>query len=304
MKKILSSHLMLALGISLSVLSPALAEQPAYPELKTASGFSRTLQNVTGFTPMSGWIANRILRKELGEHVQGKLKSKLTPFSGTDLLGRKAKRIHITGQNVLMEGFIPLSRFSFENKDSMPLMLSKGHHAFLLRPVDFNVTATMTEADINRMLQSEKAKTFLSNMKVKIPPFGGQAFDALEPSVTLDGDRVIIESRMNLHEAPPENALPVKVSGKIGAEKSALTLSDLDLQIEGIQDTEPIALVVENYFSELVDFKKLKVDRHRLIMRFNQTEIRDKELRLIGTLTIEPDPKALKKYLGQAAAKP
>lgn len=271
--------------------------------MKTASAFNRTFQTLTGFTPLSGFIANRVLSRELHRHVQGSLHSRLTLFSGSDLLGRKAKGIRISGQNVMLEHYIPLSEFHFESKPNMPLYLSKGSRPILLRPVEFQVSAIMTEADINHMLTSEQGRKMLTGMKVSIPPFGPQYLDIITPSVKLDGDRLSIVSLLNTHDAPPENALPIQVSGKITAEKSSLALSDLDLQIEGMQHTEEIEQLIENYFSELVDLSHIKVERHRLKISIEKSELADHQLNLQATVSVEPDKKALKKALQKAAQK-
>jgi hypothetical protein len=294
-----------ALSLASQLLLPtsgfADSDRPAYPEFKTASGFSRVLQNITGFTPITGWVANRILKRELNRHVQGKLHSRLTLFSGTDLLGGKAKSITITGHNVLLDGYIPISDFRFESKNDMPLYLSKGNRPILLKPVEFKVSALMTEADMNRMMSSEKGRKLLTGMKVTIPPFGAQYLDFMQPSIKLDGGLVTIESQINRNGAPIENALPVKVSGKIAAENSALVLSDLDLQVEGIRDTEEIEQLVEDYFSELVDLNHLKVERHRVKVKIEKSRLVDHRLHLEATVIAEPESKALKKFLSQGS---
>jgi len=281
-----------------SLLSGVFAadNEPIYPEVKTASGFSRGLQKVTGFTLLTGWIANRIVHRELNRHVKGDLDSDLKLFSGTDLLRGKARGFSIAGKNVMLDDFISLSEFRFENEKDMPIFVKADKRPFLLRPVQFKVSAMMSEADINRMLQSEKGQKFLTNMKVTMPPFGAQSFDALEPSVDIDGGRLVIRSLMNLHGAPKENALPVTVHGKIAAENSRLSLSDLDLDIEGIEGTDAMAQVIEDYFGELVNLNHIKISRHRVKVAVQTSELKDDGLYLEALLTVEPDKKTLEKY--------
>jgi hypothetical protein len=285
--------------------SPCWAEKPLssadYPALKMASAFSRTVQAVTGFTPLSGWIANRIIRKELSKHVQGDLHSHLTLFSGTDLLGRKAKTLTISGHNVLLGGFVPLTDFQLTNLPDKPFVLSAGKRPILLRPVQFKLSIVMTEADMNQMLHSEKGRAMLTAIKLNLPPFGAQAMDMLNPVVALDGDKMIIQTLMNMHDAPPENALPVTVSGRLAAQDSRLKLSSLDLRIEGVQDTDAMAPFIENYFGELVNLNHLKIARHRVKAAVQTSELADHRLHLEALLTIEPQRKALEKALKAAS---
>jgi len=296
------------LALLSSVLSPAASlagqDQPAYPKIKIASPINRTFQAVTGFTPLSGLVANRLLHRELARHIQGNLHSRLSLFSGSDLFGRKVRGIRISGRNVLLENYIPLSEFRFESQSDTPLYLSKNKRPILLRPAEFKVSATMTEADMNRMLSSERGQRLLTGMKVSIPPFGPQYLDVINPSVKLEGDRLNIASLLNTHGSPPENALPIQVSGRVYAENSSLALSDLDLRIEGMQNTDDIEQLIENYFSELVDLSHIKVERHRLKIHIEKSEVTDHTLNLQATVSVTPDKKALKKALQKAAKKP
>lgn len=293
--------LMTSLAVGASILAPGLgfAEKDpiVYPELKTASAFSRVLQTITGITPVSSLVANRLLKRELRRHVKGDLQSRVTLFSGTDLLGRKARDISISGKNVLVDDYIPLTEFSFQNESDMPLYASKGSRPVLLRPVRFKVSATMTEADMNRLLTSEKGRKLLTGMKVTIPPFGPQFFDMINPSVTLENGRFSLASVMNTQGSPMEDALPIKVSGKIAPDKASLSLSDLDLQIEGFRNTKDIEQLIENYFSELVDLNHLKVDRHKVKIAIEKSDVVDHRLNLEATVTVEPERKALQKVL-------
>ncbi|HEY9688188.1 MAG TPA: DUF2993 domain-containing protein [Coleofasciculaceae cyanobacterium] len=272
-------------------------ETPACPEMKTASGFSRAVQAMTGFTLLSGWVTNHFLGKELKDHIQGPLKARLSLFSGTDLLGGKAKRIRISGENLLLENLVPIHRLSFESQADSPLYVSKARHPFLLRPVAFKVSTVITEADLNRMLKSEQGRRKLTGMKVDIPPFGAHEVDMMDPRIDIDGDKIVIHALLNMHGAPSENALPVQVTGRLTAEKSRLNLSDLDIAIEGIEDTKPIARLVENYFGEIVNLERIKVSRHRVKVAIEKSQLANDQLQLEATLTVAPERKTLQRYL-------
>ena len=290
--------IILASGLGLgSLVCLGQSDTDSYPDFKLSNSFSRGLQQVTGVTPFSSWIANRILRHELSRHIKGHLSSRLTLFSGTDLLAGKARSLTLSGKNLLLNDFIPISDFSLTSQPDMPILTSKTSRPILLRPITFHLAMTLSEQDINRMLSSERGRQMLTNMKAKLPPFGMQRFDATNSTVQLDEDRVIINTLMNLHNAPLANALPMTISGKIVPERSRLTLSELDLKIEGIQDTQAIAQVVEHYFNELVDLGHLKVERHKVKVQVEQSGIQNRQVNLSAQITVTPDPKALKKAL-------
>jgi hypothetical protein len=287
-------------GLAQTGATPTDATQDA--TIKTAGPMSRVMQQITGFTPISGWVANRILRREISRYVQGPLHSRLTLFSGTDLLAGRARGLTISGQRLLLDGYIPLSEFSFSSQPDMPIFASTGKRPILLRPVTFGLSLALSEQDVNRMLDSAKGRQLLSDMNVKLPPFGRQSFDALNTAVHFDGERVNISTLMNLRGASQENALPMTISGKILPEKSSLTLSDLKLQIDGVQDTRDMAQVIEHYFNELVDLNHIKVQRHKIKVQIEESRVSQGMLRLRAKLTVAPEPKALKAALAQRSS--
>lgn len=291
----------MALAVMISWGTVAWAEKKPlpYPAFKTANGFSRFAQSISGFTPLSGWMANRILRRELGKYISGNLKARLTLYSGSDLLGGKARRIEMSGLDVLLDKFIPLSEFHFQSVEDSPIFISKGSRPILLKEMRFQVNARMSEADINRMLTSEKGRDILTDLKINIPPFGKQHLDVVNPAVSLEGERITIQSVMNKHDRPIEFGLPVKVSGKLTARRSRLNLSDLDLRIEGFENTEEIEQLVETYFSEIVNLNHIKVDRHKVKIAIEKSEIKDRQLYLEATVKVEPKREALEKYLSR-----
>ncbi|WP_373531776.1 hypothetical protein [Vampirovibrio sp.] len=299
-----SSTIMLTGLLLLGSMAWAEKKPMNYPPFKTANGFNRLVQNISGFTPVSGWMANRILKREVGRYVTGNLRTRLTLYSASDLWGGKARQIQMSGQQVLLDDFIPLSEFNIENNKESPIFISKSNRPILLKPMTLTMKARMSEADINRLLTSEKGRKLLTNLKVAIPPFGKHYLDVINPSVLLADNRITIESILNKHDRPIESGLPVKISGQITAKKSRLHLSDLELQIEGFQDTRNIERLVETYFGQIVNLNHIKVDRHKVKVAITQSEIRDRQLYLQADIKVEPKPEALTKYQASHSKKP
>ncbi len=270
-----------------------------YPPFKTANGFTRFTQTMTGFTPLSGWMANCILQRELKKQVSGKLQSHLSLYSGSDLLRGKARRIEIRGHQVVLNGLIPLSEFQLETREDSPLFVSNDRRPILLKPLDLSLTARMTEADVNAMLNNRKGQTLLNNLVVVIPPFGKQALDVLNPKVNFEGDRITLVSLVNKHNQPVEKGLPVQISGQLSAENSRLNLKNMDLQVSGFEldELKEVSQLIENYFGEIVNLNHIKVERHTIKVQVEQTDIVDKQLQFKANIHVEPQRKYLEKYL-------
>lgn len=293
-RKVLAGS-MLALLV-FSSASPGWADV-SYPEFKTSSRFSQAVQKITGITALSGWIANRIVHKELARHFDGNIDSRLKLYSGTDLMAGKARRFRLAGKELVYDDLLPLSELSLESDQDMPLYVKKGSKPFLLRPVKFKLHAVISEDDLNRMLKSERGRKLLTAMEVEIPPFGKHELDIMEPVVDFDRDRIVINSLVNKHESSRDKALPVQVSGKLSSHKSRLQLSDVDINVEGVGEVSEVARLVEAYFSELVDLSKIKVDRHKVRVDVNETRLVDNRLVVSATVEVKPEDKLIRQLL-------
>ncbi len=293
----------LVVALALNLWGPALAAEKdkeiPYPEFKTGSGFSQALQRITGITAVSGWVANRVVRRELSRYLDGPIHSRLKLFSATDLLAGKARRLSIHGENLVYADWVPLSEFSLESDHDFPLYVKKGKKPFLLRPVKLKLHAVMSESDLNRMLQSEKGRNLLTAMKLDIPPFGRQELDVLAPQIRITGDKLMVKTRVNKHESAPEKALPIEITAGLYAEKSRLKLSNIGIYVEGLGEAREVARLVENYFADLVDLSKIKVDRHKLKIAFDQTRVADGRVLLDATVTVTPDAKLIRALAAQ-----
>ncbi|WP_303675214.1 LmeA family phospholipid-binding protein [Vampirovibrio chlorellavorus] len=275
------------------------AKPMPYPAFKTANGFSRFAQGMIGFTPLSGWMANRVLRREIQKLVSGQLDTRLSLYSGSDLLGGKARGLRLNGKQILIDGWIPLQECQLETLEDAALFVSKDRRPILLKPLDLSLTATMAEADLNAMLNHNKAQKRLNPLTVLIPPFGKQTLTVLNPRVSFEGDRITLISLVSKQNQPADTALPVQVSGQLSAEKSRLNLRDLDLQISGFEPEElrELSQFIENYFSDIVNLNHIKVERHTVKVQIEQSEIVDGQLRLKARIHVEPQRKYLEKYV-------
>lgn len=289
--------ILLWLSVPVWGAEPVPVDADGYPLLRLSSPWVRGFQAVSGVTPVSGWIASRVLKRELSDYVQGSVRARLRLYSASDLLKYRLKGFRLAGRDVLLLNWIPVREFRMASDPQTPLMLSKSRRPVLLRPVRFTASVVLDEADVNRMLQSPTGQAYLTNMTVTLPPFGRQSFDALAPAVQFQADRLTIRARMNIHQAPPDQAVPVEVSGRLSAQGARLSLSDLDVDIEGVPDSTEMGPIIEDYFSELVNLEKIRVERHRVRVSVDHSEIRDGHMHVIATLTVTPEPKYLKQAL-------
>ncbi len=288
-------------GTVLAELTQFDVDEEKYPPVEIGHPVSRVLQKYTGVTLLSGWISSRVIERAVSEKLEGNLKVSLTPFSLTDLLAGKARKLRVRGKNLLYDGFLPIHRIQLETDEQHPIYLRKGQKPALIRPIGVQMELQVTESDMNRFFRSERGKGYLTRIKVPLPPFQTpQYLDCLEPEVRLFGDRLHVKSNVNVHGAPLENAIPVEVSARILPDGSVLRLSDVSVNIVGISKTGPIETFLEEYFDVLFeDLVKIKIDRHKLKLVFHQAELAEQTLHLNATALIRPDDKTLEALLDQ-----
>jgi hypothetical protein len=298
---LLTSSLILALAFPLGALAEA---EGKLPEIKLTNRFNRGVQRITGVTALSGSIGSTViekaLKKELALQKNGDLDVHLKPFSATDLVHGNLKRLKIEGKNLLIKNTLPIETLLIKSDPDTPIYLSDTKKPVLLRPIQLQMKATLTEADLNQLLKSDYGQKKLSGVKVPLPPFdNAQQLDVLSPSVTLSNGQLSAAFAVNITGAKPENAVPVNLSANLAPKANRIQLADLKLNIDGVEDTEAIADFVEQYFGELVNLEQIKIDRHRLKVSIERCDIKNNKVQLQAVITINPTDKALQKLLAK-----
>lgn len=257
--------------------------------VKLSHPISRGMQKITGITFLSGKLADSLIAKAIQKHVKGAVSVRLKPYSASDLLAGRAKRLTITGKNLLYDDFLPLASFSLTSNRELPLYLNGTKRPVLLQPVEFDLAFTLTEAGMNQALQSPQGQQKLSQLKVTLPPFGPQYLDVLSPSVVIQKDgQLFAKSLINIHNTPVENALPIEMLARIQPHDNRLALSDIHLRLEGVENTQGVEAFIEQYFGELVNLERLKIKRHQLNVMIEQCELVNKTLSVRSKITITP----------------
>jgi len=268
--------------------------------VRLSSPFTQTFQRVTGITwlasSIGGYVGKREIRKQLksGSHLTLKIKS----YSASDLGRGNVKAISLSGQDVQFKNTPPLESLSVTTDPKTPIHLSDTRHPVLLRPVNFTFQAKIAEADINTFFKSSDADGMLKNIKVELPPFSEQRVDILSPVVDLTSARMKTNASVILHDAAPETALPVEVSGKLTPAKNRLNLSNIVLNIEGLEQVDQAALAdfIEEYFGEIVNLEQLKIKDHKLTANIQRCDTTDDALTFQAVITVKATDKALAKY--------
>ncbi len=266
-----------------------------YPNVKIGNPVSRAVQKVTGITLLSGWIGSRVAKNLLQKELGGEVNVSLKPFSATDLIAGKARRLEIRGENLLIDDMLPIRAFTVETLGDSPIFVRKGRKPVLMRPVEFRVSAVVDEENLKTFLESEKGRKQLTRIKVPLPPYKKpQYLDVLDPAVSIRDGKLIIDSFVNVHGAPKANGLPVKVSTGLKPVDDTLKLDGVKIDIPGIRKTRGAEKFVERFFTELFDVSKIRIDRHKIIMAYDKSELTGNRLLIEAHGYIKPDGKGLK----------
>lgn len=265
-----------------------------YPQVNIGHPISRALQKYTGITRLSGWIGSEIAETLLEKELGGQVDVSLKPFSATDLLAGKARRLRIRGENLLIDKTLPIRAFSVETLADSPLFIKKGRKPILLRPVAFQASAVLNEDNLKAFLESKQGRQYLTRIKVPLPPYKKpQYLDALDPAVAIEDGKLCLSASVNIHGTPKENGLPVQITTDIKPDGNTLKLEHVDIHIPGIQQTTGIERFLERFLTELFDPSKIRIERHKIILAYDKSELIDNRLVIEVHGLIKPDGKAL-----------
>lgn len=267
-------------------------DKVVYPTVKTSHFLSRGLQTITGLNLLGSVVANRLVRREVAQLLDGDYSIRLSVFSLGDLLAAKARQLRFSGQNLLLDDFLPVQQLSFYSDKRTPLFVHKKHRV-LMRPVTLYFDGVVSEDNLNRFLQSSTAKKWLSGIKIPTPPFKRRKkCDLLDPRAAIQDDgRVVVSALLNIQGAPRENGLPVTLSARLRPAQDTIRLADVKVNIEDVEHASALEPYIEQYFNQVVTLRKIRIKHHKVSLALDELQTRDHTLRASGSLLLRPDDK-------------
>ncbi len=245
--------------LTYSGLNLASVDLPTWPEFKTQSGFSRTMQRVLGLNWLAARVAEAQVRAQLSKVATGQMTVHVTPFSALDMWHGKARRVEVKGRDVLVGKAFYIHRLTLQTDPRTPLWidLKSGRP---LNPVDARLSMTVTEDGINRSFQTPVLQKRLQRIRVPLFGMGSQQLRLLNSQVDFQPQRIQFSSQLAVKGMADNEALPVTMETAVEPDPETGGLHFYDVTVSalpGSTDSEQLQELVAKTMTSAVNPEKL-----------------------------------------------
>lgn len=244
--------------------------------------------------------ANLILDDEIEQAVRSQvtaveqLEVRVDNAPSYQVVGGKVERVRIASR-----GLQPISALRFEvlelEAESIDIDLARLQQdplseRWLNQALQSGIRLVLTEADLNRALQSRQVQSRLQQLLDRsVPPslFGGGRYKLLTSRLQLNHQRVQFQGQL---ESTNSQGRSLDVSLETGINVVAgqrLELIDPQGTINGRQLSRRLLQSVAQVLSRRLDLRQLEPSG--LTARLLQLEIEDEQIRLAAFIDVEPD---------------
>lgn len=284
--------LVLQTGFFALAMTPGRCQQVVdkTPPFKIGSKFSRGLQKYSGITFFSEKIGNTIAGAALRHRTGGSVKVRMRLYSLTDLVAGKVKSLDVSLQEPQLKG---LAISGLDIKTDTPLWYhyrrGKGKKTGIDAPTLIAVKARLTQADVEKALNSKEIAASLRGLKLDLPGLDDQQLSVLQPRVSIVDGKILLKAVLNVEGADPADGIPITIIAKPVLEgDSRIVMSELDVQGEGITDPEKFSEFAKQLLNPLVDLARL--DRRDHAFRLTNITIDESGVAGDGKLLLAPRP--------------
>lgn len=240
--------------------------------LANENSFSYKIQKYSGFT-----LANKLLAEFISEsyiRIKSKAKKvdiKIEPYSGVDLIRKKAKKITLKANEIRLKE-IPIDSFYFETKNPITLGKDSRGKIWVQTPVNIKSICKIDLSDSETILDGfseikkvgkEKDSTDIE-VELPLPPFGTTKLliQDIDLKISLEGKANIIayiRSAIN----PKEEPLKVEASGELVLDKKKIKIGNVKTSVQDIftEDSEEgkqFSSFIEDLINPIFNFAKLE----------------------------------------------
>lgn len=249
----------ISLYLGLFAFSVTAQEEPTEAnKIKVANKFSYKLQKYTGFNFIIDFLAEGVIKTivKLKTHADEVIVD-LKPYSGWDLIRKKAKSLTIKANNLFVKD-IPVEKFELTTRD--PISLKKKRAV-----IPFGIDVIL-QIDINKITEVLNAlpkwKKVFESLELPIPPFGTTQVEISNLNISISENAQILASAL-LKSRVNKASEPIKInfSGNLVLENKKLIVTALQSEIEDIftkdSDTaKSFSEFLEDLINPVFDFHK------------------------------------------------
>ena len=247
------------------------------------SGVSRFFSTVTGQNFLAEKIGGALIKKAVKKNIEsGNIKAKLDSYSVRDLKAGRFKTIEITGKNVNAQGIF-ISSFAAKTLCNFNYIVDNKKGDIIIKEnIPMSLSATISEDDLNRTMNSSDYKRILDDVN----KLAGGFFEVASTSVRLKNDKMFYVIKYNLpfvrktKEVVLSAGLNVE-NGKIVLANTSFVGSNSSLDINKFSK-------LLNYINPL-DFSAKILENKDAKFSIENVKINDRKIMIDGKMVILKD---------------
>jgi hypothetical protein len=261
------------------------------PPFKTAGKFSHAIQKYSGLNFVSNAVASATATAALSTYLRGRARVKVRGYNFTDLMQGEFRSIDVKVGSGKVKG-VPIG--ALHARSTTPFKVNpwpwKKEKVGLVTPVMVSLDGELSEKMAAKALKSKAVTDNLRFLKLDLPGLGSQTLQVLDPKVTVDGERITVDTNLITAGAAPETGIRLKVAAHPVIEKERyVILKDMEVESENIENPKAFADFADQLLNPLIDFGRM--DRKTHAFRVTNLTVKDDRLNFGGRLLLAPKPK-------------
>jgi hypothetical protein len=257
---------------------------------------ARKVQRCTGVTWLTNQTASVLATAYLSAKTRGWVNTRVRTYSINDLIEGRFRSLQINAKRGTYKG-VPFGRWAITTQMPFQLKAKKSAESpsGLQAPLMVSIEGNVAQNDLSGALASRLVTDNLRFLKFDLPGLGQQHLQVIDPHVKVDGEKVIVDSRLITVGGAPDTGIELKVIARPVLEKERyIKLYDMEVESPQIRDCAHFGPFAEELFNPLIDFGRY--DRFTRAFRLSKLDIKDGRVWYQGRLLLAPKQTAIPTY--------
>lgn len=249
---------------------------------------TRSLQGVFLLNFGVGKIAESQVEKQINKLLnEGKVEVNVKTYSAMDLAAGKLKDFKIKGKNLAANGVYITSVEAKSLCDFIYLDYKKDPIE-PLAPLYLGFKATISESDLNKIVNSKEYQENLTKVKLKLGSADLNLIEFLKPKFEIEGDKIFLTTDMHFIGTPKFVTIPLKMGAGLKVKNNKVRLTDMQMfSSKSGKNTGVFSDFVEKMTLAVVDISSMGNDYTEITIK--NINVNNDKIDIDGTLWMTPN---------------
>lgn len=277
--------LLLGLLLSFGSVSFANCDYKCVQPYDMNSGFRTFMGAVSGVNSLSESVAERILKREIAKNFHGQnIEAKIQSASSKDLKEGRFKSLYLSGENLTIND-IPLSYLEISTLCDFNYIKQVGNEAIFMEDFPVVFKFSVSESDMNKMLQSNRYKKLVNGLN-KLGKHYGKGIQITKTKVAIRSNEFYYVIGLDIPFIKEVNKLVINSdlrvkNGKIDFANTRLVSNSFELDLKKVD-------FILNYLNPL-DFPVHLLKNKDMEVIIKSVDINNNEIVASGIAIVSKD---------------